>query len=181
ANRGFLDAYDPATGKRVWRFWTVPAKGEAGSETWPEDVLERGGAPTWVTGTYDPDLNLIYWGTGNPNPDWDGDSRAGTNLYAASLLAINPDTGTLRWYFQFTPHDTHDWDANQIPVLVDAELNGRPRALVVMANRNGFYYALDRKSGEFLIGAPYAKQTWAKGLDAHGRPIVIPGLEPSEA
>jgi alcohol dehydrogenase (cytochrome c) len=180
ANRGFLDAYDPATGNRLWRFWTVPAKGEPGSETWPEDVLERGGAPTWVTGTYDPELNLIYWGTGNPNPDWDGDSRSGTNLYAASLLAINPDNGTLKWYFQFTPHDTHDWDATQVPVLADVTIAGRPRKVVMQANRNGFLYVLDRTDGSFITAAPYGNQNWASGIGRDGKPIELPGHTPTE-
>jgi alcohol dehydrogenase (cytochrome c) len=180
ANRGFLDAYDPATGSRIWRFWTVPAKGEPGSETWPEDVLERGGAPTWVTGTYDPELNLIYWGTGNPNPDWDGDSRAGANLYAASLLAINPDTGTLKWYFQFTPHDTHDWDATQVPVLADVTIAGRPRKVVMQANRNGFLYVLDRTDGSFITAAPYGNQNWASAIGKDGKPIELPGHTPTE-
>ena len=179
--RGFLDAYDAKTGKRLWRSWTIPARGEPGNDTWEGESWLRGAGTTWLTGSYDPALKLLYWGTGNPGPDWNGDARKGDNLYTCSLLALDVETGTLRWYFQFTPHDTHDWDANQIPVLVDTAIDGRPRALVVMANRNGFYYALDRKSGEFLIGTAYAKQTWAKGLDARGRPIVIPGLEPSEA
>jgi alcohol dehydrogenase (cytochrome c) len=180
ANRGFLDAYDPATGNRIWRFWTVPAKGEPGSETWPEDVLERGGAPTWVSGTYDPDLNLIYWGTGNPNPDWDGDSREGTNLYAASLLAINPDTGKLKWHFQFTPHDTHDWDATQVPVLADVTIAGRPRKVVMQANRNGFLYVLDRTDGSFITASAYGNQNWASGIGRDGKPIELPGHTPTE-
>jgi alcohol dehydrogenase (cytochrome c) len=179
--RGFLDAYDAKTGKRLWRSWTIPARGEPGNDTWEGESWLRGAGTTWLTGSYDPALKLLYWGTGNPGPDWNGDARKGDNLYTCSLLALDVETGALRWYFQFTPHDTHDWDANQIPVLVDAEINGRPRALVVMANRNAFYYVLDRKSGEFLSGTAYAKQTWAKGLDARGRPIVIPGLDPSEA
>lgn len=135
---------------------------------------------TWLTGSYDPALKVLYWGTGNPGPDWNGDSRKGDNLYTCSLVALDVDTGRLRWHFQFTPHDVHDWDANQIPVLVDAEIEGRTRALVVNANRNGFFYALDRKNGEFILGTEYAKQTWAKGLDKKGRPILIPGMEPSE-
>jgi alcohol dehydrogenase (cytochrome c) len=178
--RGFLDAYDARTGNRVWRFWTVPSPGEPGSDTWPGDSWIHGGGATWLTGSYDADLKLLYWGTGNPGPDWNGDSRKGDNLYTSSLVAIDVDTGKLRWHFQFTPHDVHDWDANQIPVLVDVEIDGRPRALVVMANRNGFFYVLDRRTGEYLVGTPYAKQTWAKGLDARGRPILIPGKEPSE-
>ena len=125
ANRGFIDAYDPATGQRVWRIYTIPAPGEPGSDTWKGDIWQRGGGPTWLTGTYDPALNLLYWGTGNPNPDWDGDSRPGDNLYTDSLLALDPDTGKLKWHYQFTPHDTHDWDANEIPVLADITIGGR--------------------------------------------------------
>ena len=178
--RGFLDAYDAKTGKQLWRFWTVPSPGEPGSDTWSADSWVHGGGATWLTGSYDPELQLLYWGTGNPGPDWNGDSRKGDNLHTSSLVALDVETGKLRWYFQFTPHDVHDWDANQIPVLVNADVGGRSRALVVMANRNGFFYALDRKTGEFLFGAPYAKQTWAKGLDERGRPILIPGMEPSE-
>ena len=125
--RGFLDAYDAKTGKQVWRFWTIPAPGEPGSETWAGDSWKNGGGATWLTGSYDPALNLLYWGTGNPGPDWNGDSRKGDNLYTCSLVAIDADTGKLRWHFQFTPHDVHDWDANQIPVLVDAQIDGQPR------------------------------------------------------
>ena len=178
--RGFLDAYDAATGKRVWRFWTVPGTGEEGNESWSGDSWRRGGGTTWLTGSYDPQLKLLYWGTGNPAP-WNGDARTGDNLYTSSLVAVNLETGQLRWYFQFTPHDTHDWDANQIPVLIDAEIGGRRRALVVTANRNGFYYVLDRATGEFLAGSEYARQTWATGLDANGRPLVRAGTEPTEA
>jgi alcohol dehydrogenase (cytochrome c) len=181
ANRGFLDAYDPTDGKRIWRFWTVPAKGEKGSETWPENVLERGGAPTWVTGSYDPDLNLLYWGTGNPNPDWDGDTRAGDNLYAASLLALNPDDGTLKWYYQFTPHDTHDWDANQVPVLAELPVAGQVRKVVMQANRNGFFYVLDRATGKFIFAKPYVYTDWAKEVGGDGRPVLVPGHDPTEA
>ncbi len=177
--RGFLDAYDAKTGKRVWRFWTVPAPGEPGNETWAGESWKTGSATTWLTGSYDPDLNLIYWGVGNPGPNYNGTSRAGDNLYSCSLIALDADTGRLQWYFQFTPHDTHDWDANQIPVLVDLAFQGRPRKLVVTANRNSFYYVLDRKTGQFLLGREYAKQTWAKGLDDHGRPITLPNTEPS--
>ena len=178
--RGFLDAYDAKSGRRVWRFHTVPGPGEPGHDTWSGDSWRTGGGATWLTGTYDPELNLVYWGVGNPAPDWNGDARPGDNLYTCSLVALDATTGALRWHFQFTPHDTHDWDANQIPMLVDATMNGRPRKLVVTANRNGFYYVLDRTTGEFLRGTAYAKQTWAKGLDARGRPVVIPGTEPSE-
>ncbi len=179
--RGFLDAYDAATGKRAWRFWTVPGPGEPGHATWTGDSWKTGGAPTWVTGTFDPALNLLYWGTGNPGPDLDGSGRAGDNLYSCSLLALDPDTGTLRWHFQHTPHDLHDRASNQIPVLVDAEFRGRPRRLVVQANRNAFYYVLDRETGEFLLATPFAPQTWARGLDAKGRPIADPAAAPSAA
>jgi alcohol dehydrogenase (cytochrome c) len=178
--RGFLDAYDSNTGKRAWRLYTIPAKGEPGNETWQGDSWKTGGAPTWVTGSYDKELNLLYWGVGNPGPDWNGDSRAGDNLYSCSVLAINPTTGKLVWYFQFTPHDTHDWDANQIPVLIDLKVKGKLRKTLATANRNGFYYLLDRETGEFLAGKAYAKQTWASGLDSKGKPIVLPGTEPSE-
>lgn len=177
--RGFLDAYDVKTGKRVWRLWTVPGPGEPGHETWEGDSWKTGGAPTWVTGSYDPELNLLYWGTGNPSPDWNGGDREGDNLYSDSLLAIDADTGKLRWYFQYTPHDVHDWDSNQVPVLIDGVVNGRMRKLVAQANRNAFYYVLDRETGEFLHGTPYAKQTWAQGLDARGRPIRLPNTEPT--
>jgi alcohol dehydrogenase (cytochrome c) len=177
--RGFLDAYDAKTGARLWRFHTIPGPGEPGHDTWKGDAWKTGGGTTWLTGSYDPALNLLYWGIGNPGPDWNGDVRPGDNLYTGSMVALDASTGTLRWHFQFTPHDTHDWDANQIPMLVDADVAGRARKLVVTANRNGFYYVLDRTTGEFIKGTPYAKQTWATGLDAKGRPMVIPGTEPS--
>lgn len=178
--RGFVDAYAADTGKRLWRFWTVPAPGERGSETWQGKAWETGGGSTWVTGAYDPELKLVYWGVGNPAPDWNGDVRPGDNLYTCALVALEAETGRLRWHFQFTPHDVHDWDSNQVPMLVDAEFAGRPRKLVVTPNRNAFYYVLDRATGEFLAGRAFAKQTWAKGLDAQGRPIVLPNTEPTE-
>ena len=177
--RGLLDAYDAKTGQRAWRFWTVPGPGEPGHETWEGDSWKVGGAPTWVTGTFDPELNLLYWGTGNPGPDYNGDEREGDNLYATSLLALDVDTGKLKWHFQFTPHDVHDWDSNHVPVLLDANINGQPRKLVVEANRNGFYYVLDRVTGQFIRAEQYAKQTWAKGIDAKGKPILIPGKDPT--
>jgi alcohol dehydrogenase (cytochrome c) len=177
--RGFLDAYDAKTGARRWRRWTIPEPGEPGHETWAGDSWKTGGGPTWVTGSYDPELRLVYWGTGNPGPIWNGDDRPGDNLYTNSLLAVDADTGWLRWHFQFTPHDTHDWDATHVPVLIDAVHRGRPRKLVAVANRNAFFYVLDRETGEFLLGAPYAKQTWADGLDVKGRPIVRAGSDPS--
>jgi len=177
--RGFLDAYDAKTGERAWRFWTVPAPGEPGSQTWGGDSWRHGGASTWTTGSYDPELNLVYWGTGNPGPDYNGDVRPGDNLYSCSLLALDPDTGKLKWHFQFTPHDTRDWDATQVPVLLDASLGGRPRKLVVVPSRNGFYYVLDRQTGEFLLAKPFVKQTWAKEIDKKGRPVLNPGQEPT--
>jgi alcohol dehydrogenase (cytochrome c) len=178
--RGYLDAYDAETGELAWRTYTIPAPGEPGSETWGGNSWETGGGSTWLTGSYDAELDLLYWPIGNPAPDWNGDVRPGDNLYTDCLLALDPDTGEMIWYFQFTPHDTHDWDANQIQVLVDAEWEGEPRKLVVTANRNAFYYVLDRETGEFLHGAEYSKQTWAEGLDENGRPIVIPGTDPTE-
>jgi alcohol dehydrogenase (cytochrome c) len=179
--RGFVDAYDAATGKRAWRFYTIPGPGEPGHDTWSGDSWKTGGGSTWVTGSYDPELNLVYWGVGNPGPDWNGDSRPGDNLYTCSLVALDGDTGALKWHFQFTPHDSHDWDATHVPVLFEGDVRGTKRKLVAMANRNAFYYVLDRATGEFLAGRPYAKQTWAKGLDDRGRPMIIPGTEPSEA
>ena len=170
--RGFIDAYDAKSGKRVWRFWTIPGPGEPGHDTWKGNAWKTGGGSTWVSGTYDPELKLVYWGVGNPGPDWNGDSRVGDNLYTCSLVALDADTGKLRWHFQFTPHDEHDWDATEIPVLINATVRGQQRKLIAMTNRNGFYYLLDRATGEFLLGTPYAKQTWAKGLDAKGRPIA---------
>jgi alcohol dehydrogenase (cytochrome c) len=169
--RGFLDAYDPQTGKRLWRFNTVPNLGEPGSETWPADqgVLSRGGGATWMTGTYDPELNLLYWGTGNPNPDYYGDLRKGDNLYTNSLLALDPTNGTLKWHYQFTPHDLHDWDSNHVPVLAD--MGGRK--VVMVANRNGFFYVLDRRTGALILGKPFTGTTWAREIGKDGRPIVV--------
>lgn len=177
--RGFLDAYDAETGERVWRFYTIPGEGEKNNDSWEGDSWKTGGAPTWVTGSYDPELNLIYWGTGNPGPDWNGEARMGDNLYSDSVVALDADTGELEWYFQFTPHDVHDWDATQTPLLVDMEFDGRMRKLMLWPNRNAFFYVLDRETGEFLLGSPFAKQTWAKGLDERGRPIRIPNMFPS--
>jgi alcohol dehydrogenase (cytochrome c) len=177
--RGFIDAFDAATGQRVWRFDTIPAKGEPGGDTWLEDSWKRGGGATWMTGTYDPVLKTVYWGIGNPGPDLYGEGRLGDNLYTASLVALDPDTGKLKWYFQFTPHDTHDWDANETPMLLDLNWKGKPRKVVVQANRNGFFYVLDRETGEFLMAKPFARQNWAKGIDEKGRPITLPGVEPT--
>ena len=177
--RGFLDAYDAETGRQVWRVYTIPGEGEPGNDTWAGDSWTRGGSPTWVTGSFDPELNLIYWGTGNPGPDWNGEVRLGDNLYSDSVLALDADSGELKWYFQFTPHDVHDWDSTQIPVLADAEFDGRPRKLMLWPNRNGFFYVLDRETGEFLLGKPYVTVTWAERIDENGRPVRIPGMLPS--
>lgn len=175
--RGFIDAYDAETGNRVWRFNTVPAPGEAGHDTWVGDSWKTGGAPAWITGSYDPELNLLYWPTGNPSPSNYGGERSGDNLYSNSLLALDPDTGAVRWYFQFTPHDLHDYDATQIPVLLDADWQGRARKLLLLANRNGYFYALDRTNGQFLSAKPFGRVTWAKGIDASGKPIVNGALK----
>ena len=177
--RGFLAAFDAETGKEVWRFWTIPGPGEFGSESWPGELYKRGGGTTWMPGTYDPELNTIYWCTSNPAPDFDGDPRPGDDLYTASVLALDPDTGKLRWYFQFTPHDLYDYDATETPVLVDTNYRGQPRKLLVQANRNGFFYVLDRTSGKFLSAFPFVeKLNWAKGIDAQGRPIRT-GVQPT--
>ena len=177
--RGFIAAYDARTGSQVWRFDTVPGPDEPGHETWPGDSWQHGGAPAWVTGSYDPALNLVYWGTGNPGPDWNGDARGGDNLYSDCAVALDADTGKLKWHFQFTPHDEYDYDAVQVPVLLDAEWKGAPRKLMLWANRNGFFYVLDRETGKFLAGTPFVKQNWAVGLDENGRPIKAPNMSPS--
>ena len=142
--------------------------------------LEDWGDPTWMTGTYDPELDLLYWCAGNPAPDFDGKDRLGDNLYSNSVLALDPDDGKLRWHYQFTPHDVHDWDANEVPVLLDREFQGKKRKLLVQANRNGFYYVLDRETGEFLLGKPFARMTWASGIGSDGRPQVLPDTDPTE-
>jgi PQQ-dependent dehydrogenase (methanol/ethanol family) len=178
--RGFLDAYRASTGERAWRFWTIPAPGEPGSETWSGRALEHGCGSTWLTGTYDPEAKLLYWPTGNPCPDYNGGERQGDNLYTASVVALDPDSGKLRWYFQFTPHDLHDWDATETPVLVDATFRGEKRKLMLQGNRNGFFYVLDRTTGKMLLAEPFVKQlTWASGIGRDGRPILLPGNEPT--
>lgn len=178
--RGFLDAYDAATGQLRWRRYTIPGPNEPGHETWEGDSWQHGGAPTWITGAYDPELDLLYWGVGNPGPDFNGEVRPGDNLYSDCVLALRPDTGEIRWHFQFTPHDVHDWDACQVPILADLDWQGQPRKLMLWANRNGFFYVLDRVNGEFLLGKPFAQQTWAEPeLDPKGRPIRISGMLPS--
>ncbi len=177
--RGFVAAFDAETGKEAWRFWTIPAPGEFGSSSWPGDMYLRGGATTWMPGTYDPELNTVYWGTSNPAPDFDGAPRPGDDLYSACVLALDADTGKLKWYFQFTPHDLFDYDATETAVLVDAVYKGKPRKLLVEANRNGFVYVLDRTNGEFLSATPFVKKlNWAKGIDRSGRPIRT-GVAPS--
>ena len=177
--RGLIDAYNINTGELEWRFNTTPGPDHPDNRTWSGDSWRTGGAATWMTGSYDPDLNLIYWGTGNPGPDYDGSVREGDNLYSDSVVALDADTGELKWYFQFTPHDIHDWDSTQIPVLADTIFNGEERKVMLFPNRNAFFYVLDRETGEFLLGKPYARQTWAEGLDENGRPILLPGKEPS--
>ena len=179
--RGFIDAYDADTGERIWRFYTVAAKGEPGGDTWGGESWQRGGGSTWITGTYDPELNLVYWGTGNPGPGLDGDPRPGDNLYTCSVVALDADTGKLKWYYQFTPHDTHDWDAVADPVLIDVMVKGRKVKAVVQADRNGYFYALDRTNGKLLHAAAYTKITWSTGIGPDGRPILVPGMDPSEA
>jgi alcohol dehydrogenase (cytochrome c) len=171
--RGYISAYDAKTGKEAWRFYTIPGPGEPGHETWAGDSWKHGGAPVWLTGSYDSTTNLTYWGIGNPGPDYNGKVRAGDNLYSDCVVALDADTGKLKWYFQFTPHDVYDYDSVQVPVLADMEWKGKPRKIMLWANRNGFYYALDRTTGEFLNGKPFAKVTWAKGLDERGRPMRV--------
>jgi len=171
--RGFVAAYDAATGKLLWRFWTIPGPGEPGSQSWPGDMYLHGGGTTWMPGTYDPELNTVYWGTSNPSPDFNGDPRPGDDIYTCSVVALDAGTGKLKWYFQFTPHDLYDYDATETAVLVDAEFKGKPRKLLVEANRNGFVYVLDRVTGEFLSATQFAeKLNWAKGIDEKGRPSI---------
>jgi alcohol dehydrogenase (cytochrome c) len=171
--RGFIAAFDARSGREVWRFHTIAGPGEKGSETWAGDSWKTGGGSIWVTGTYDADLNLTYWGVGNPGPDWNGDGRLGDNLYSDSVVALDADTGALKWHFQFTPHDVYDYDAVQVPVMIDNWGNTGIN-VVAWANRNGNYYALERATGRFLLGKPFVKVNWASGLDANGRPIQTP-------
>jgi len=183
--RGFLAAYDVNTGKEVWRFNTVPGPGEAGYETWlgkdgkPNDSYLHGGAPIWVTGSYDPETNLTMWGTGNAGPDYNGDNRLGDNLYSSSVIAVDADTGKLKWHYQFSPHDEFDWDATQVPVLADINFQGRPRKVMMWANRNGVFYVLDRTTGQFLSGKSFVKTNWYTGFDEKGRPMRAPGILPT--
>jgi alcohol dehydrogenase (cytochrome c) len=170
--RGFLDAYDPATGKRLWRFYTTAAPGEPGGDTWPGDTWKLGGGGTWLTGSYDAGLNTLYWSVGNPAPSFDPDRRKGDNLYTDSVVALDPDTGKLKWHYQFTPNDSHDWDSEEDLVLADQVIDGKMRKLLLHADRNGVFYALDRVTGKFLWAKPFVKTTWVKGWDKNGRPIV---------
>jgi alcohol dehydrogenase (cytochrome c) len=178
--RGFLAAYDQATGKEAWRFWTVPKPGEPGSETWVGTGIEHPGGVTWMTGVYDPQLQLVYWTTGNPSPDYNGDDRLGDNLFASSVVALDANTGQLKWYYQFTPHNVWDWDAQQPTVLVDTQVEGQLRKLLVQASRNGFFYVLDRTDGRLLLARPFVKHlTWAREIGSDGRPVLNPGLAPT--
>jgi alcohol dehydrogenase (cytochrome c) len=177
--RAFIAAFDVKTGKEVWRFYNVPAKGEPGSETWSGDSWMKGGGAVWNTGSYDPDLNLTYWGTGNPWPDSNGDVRLGDNLYTDCVVALDADTGKLKWYYQFTPHDEMDYDSTQVPVLADMEWQGRPRKVMMWGNRNGVFYVLDRTSGQFLLGKSFTTTNWFNGFDEKGRPMRVPGKVPT--
>jgi alcohol dehydrogenase (cytochrome c) len=178
--RGFVIAYKASTGKEAWRFYTMPAPGDPLATTWIGRALPHGGSDTWMTGTYDPENDLLIWTTGNPCPDFNGDERMGDNLYSNSVIALKPETGKLQWYFQFTPHDVHDWDAQETPLLVDAMFRGRKRPLLLQANRNGFFYVLDRITGQFLMATPFVdKLTWARGIKSDGRPDVLPNTEPT--
>ena len=177
---GFVVAFDQATGREVWRFWTVPKPGQPGSETWRGKDILHGGAPTWFTGSYDAVLDTVYWPTGNPSKEYNGDDRQGDNLYASCILALDRKSGQLKWHYQFTPHDVWDWDATQTSVLVDAEWQGQRRPLMLHANRNGFFYVFDRRDGTLLLTRPFVKNlTWATGIGADGRPVKVPGQEPS--
>jgi alcohol dehydrogenase (cytochrome c) len=177
--RGFVAAYDALSGELAWRFWTIPGPGEVGSESWPGKLYLHGGGTTWMPGTYDPQLNTIYWGTSNPAPDFEGGVRPGDDLYTDCVLALDPDTGKLKWYFQFTPHDLFDYDAVETPILIDAVYRGVARKLLVQADRNGYIYVLDRTNGKFLSATPFVeKLNWAKGIDAAGRPVLT-GIQPT--
>jgi alcohol dehydrogenase (cytochrome c) len=172
--RGFISAFDAETGKQAWKFDTIPDPDEPGHDSWRGADWEHGGGAVWMTGSYDPELNLTYWGTGNPGPDFNAEQRQGDNLYSDSVLALDPDTGKMKWYFQFSPHDPYDYDSVQVPVLANADWQGSPRKLMYWGNRNGFFYVLDRGTGKFLAGKPFVKVNWASGLDANGRPITTP-------
>lgn len=178
--RGFLEARDPETGDLQWRWWTEPLKpGDLGADTWPNQAaMNHGGGMTWMPGTYDPELNLLYWGTGNANPVYAGQSRKGANLWTASIVALNPDTGKLVWWFQASPHDTHDWDNVETPVLFDANIDGKPRKLLAQAARCGYFFVLDRTNGKSLVSVPFSGGNWAEGIDKKGQPIPNPEKQP---
>jgi alcohol dehydrogenase (cytochrome c) len=179
--RGFVAAFDQS-GKEVWRFWTVPAPGEPGSQTWTGKGIEHGGAVAWLTGVYDAETDTVFWPTGNPGNDYNGDDRGGDNLYSDCILALDPKTGKLKWYYQTTPHDVWDWDASETPLVIDAPWKGHPRKLLAQGNRNGYFYVLDRTTGKLLLAQPFTQElTWASGIAADGRPIKTPGQEPSVA
>jgi acido-empty-quinoprotein group A len=176
---GFLESRDPQTGDLQWRWYTTPRPGQPGADSWPhKNAMEHGGGMTWQTGTYDPELNLLYWGTGNPNPVYAGQGRKGDNLWTCSIVALNADTGKLVWYFQASPHDTHDWDNVETPVLFDAEVLGQPRKLLAQAARNGYFFLLDRTNGKNLLARGYVGVNWSKGVDSRGQPIPDPAKEP---
>jgi acido-empty-quinoprotein group A len=176
---GYIESHDPETGDLQWRWYAHPNPGDPEAKTWPSvDAMMHGGGMTWVPGTYDPELNLYYFGTGNPQPVISGKARQGDNLYTECIIALNPDTGKLQWYFQPSPHDTHDWDAVQTPVLFDAEINGAPRKLLAQASRNGWFFVVDRTNGKNILSSEYVKTNWAKGVDAKGQPIPNPAKQP---
>jgi alcohol dehydrogenase (cytochrome c) len=180
---GFVRSYDPESGKVQWQWNSVPKRGEPGSESWPAkgSAITHGGGMTWMSGTYDPDLNLTYWGIGNPNHTMYGGDRLGNNLFTCSIVAINPDTGKMKWYFQVSPHDTHDWDATEVPVLVDADFRGRPQKLLLQASRNGYFFVLNRVTGKNLITVPFVNINWSLGVDSGGHPIRNPEKDPSQS
>jgi alcohol dehydrogenase (cytochrome c) len=177
--RGFIAAFDADSGHLLWKFKTIPEPGEVGHDTWEGDSWKTGGAPTWTVGAYDPELDLVFWGTGNPAPLFQADARRGDNLFSSSVVAVEAQSGRLRWYYQFTPHDDHDWDSCQQPILAEIQWQGQPRSVVLWANRNAFFYALDRRTGEFLFAKPFLKQTWNEGFDAKGRPKMAASASPS--
>ena len=178
--RGFIDAYDAQTGKQAWRFYTIPGPGEPGFSSWAGESWKIGGTGVWVTGAYDPEQNAVFFGTGNPGPDYHSGSREGDNLYSCSLVVLDADTGKLKWHYQFTPHDVHDYDSTEVPILADLTINGQPRKTVMFANRNGFYYTLDRVTGRVIVAKPFVQTTWAKSIDPQGRPMLEAGHTPDE-
>jgi len=178
---GYIESHDPETGARQWRFYTHPAPGSEEAKSWPStEAMVHGGGMTWGSSTYDPELNLLYFGTGNPQPVIAGKARAGDNLYTESIIAVNPDTGKMAWYYQVSPHDTHDWDANEVPVLFDGVIDGKPRKLVAQAARNGYFFVLDRTNGKHVVTSKFTKANWAKGLNAKGQPVPDPAKDPAK-